>query len=106
MQTTEGSPFPAEPTEVSHWTALSLITLLYLFLPTETIVKAHAHTFPPPSASWLTVVLPCIALRGMACLLILGIYDHVLPFLVEIKPRYHHNMPPAFSSTCPEADTL
>lgn len=94
--TTKDSPQTQVPAENIQTTHLSLLTLPHPVLPVEMTIKTPAYISSTPSASWLTLVLPQVALNGMSCLLFLGVckdkklfpswqlfsYLCVLPYLI------------------------
>ena len=56
------------------------------FLSAETTIKALGHAFSfTPSASRLTLVLPHVALRGVACSLFLGTVNNKLLFQKQLS---------------------
>lgn len=60
---------------------LRLLTTSCSFPPLKIMVKSLAHLFPiTPSGSWLTPVLPHVALPGMACPVLLGTVSNTLCF--------------------------
>lgn len=72
-------------TRDSPYTPESLLKLFKLAFLTETTMEACAHMPPHPSCLLTGLVLPRVALRGIACLLFLGNHEYKNVFL-----RDHH----------------
>ena len=74
------------------WSSLKLLNPKPVY-PTSPIPSPENHSkgccpcFPlTPSASWLTLMLPCVALHGMACSVLLGTVSNKLSFQWQLSP--------------------
>lgn len=76
-QTNRDSLYASEPADIIHTCKPKLAPPASLVSSHENHNKGSHPCFPlVSSASWLTLVLSCVALGGMSCLLFLGIFRY------------------------------